>query len=539
MPRRLLGIAVGVVVLALLLRGWQGAKRGGVWRDEANGFFVVRESASLVELFRNLRVESTPPLQPLLEYAIQRVAGTDPAYVRAFAVLFGTLTVAGIIALGWWAFHPACGLLAGLVAATSPYFIRLSGEMRPYALFGMLAVVHAVAYVRHLERGRVRDACLWGASAAVLAYAHYYAFPIVLCAGVASLVRAHARAHLGRMAVAAVTFVALYAPWLPTFVHQMGADLQPWYSPVASARGLYYILKLPLGYKGGFLLAGSLLAGAWTLRPGTTAPGAARGAERARFWALVAISIAPAALVWVIQLYAGAFGGRYLVAMAVPLLPAACLSWSRMFLGEPVRCVLPWRLRPLTVTGETQRYLASALLVAALAVQHLDRARWLRPSSPAREFAALVRRHAQPGDLIWIFPAPYASSFNFYFRGPQAQLAFPFRGRVTRIDWPALRDLEQDPELIDAFLGELERHLRGGKRVWAMFVESLPLDSAWPFGEGPSPSTASRLARAEVQVHRRALRLFYTHARVAGWWDRPHGDYHEGMVLILFAPRES
>ena len=34
----------------------------------------------------------------------------------------------------------------------------------------------------------------------------------------------------------------------------------------------------------------------------------------------------------------------------------------------------------------------------------------------------------------------------------------------------------------------------------------------------------------------RALRLLYTRGCVAGWWDRPHHDYHEGMTLILFAP---
>ncbi|HEY7516625.1 MAG TPA: hypothetical protein VIC87_19190, partial [Vicinamibacteria bacterium] len=60
MRRRLVGLAVSVVLLALVLRAWHAAARGGLWRDEANAFFVVQESASLRELFRNLRVESTP-----------------------------------------------------------------------------------------------------------------------------------------------------------------------------------------------------------------------------------------------------------------------------------------------------------------------------------------------------------------------------------------------------------------------------------------------------------------------------------------------
>ncbi len=533
MRGRYLVFAVVVVLLALFVRVWHTASRGGLWRDEANAFFVVQESRSVGELFRNLRVESTPPLEPLLEYGLQRLVGTDPAWLRALAVLFGTLTVAGILALGWRAFHPACGVLAGLIAATSPYFIRLSGEMRSYALLGLLAVVHTALYLRFLERRRLLDACLWGACAALLAYTHYYAFPIVLCAGVLALVLARARADIVNLAAAATAFLALYAPWLPTLLHQLGADLQPWYPPSTSAYGLFSVLKLPLGSTGAILLGLSLFAGAWTLRP---RPGTAQIPEQLRFWALFALSVAPAALAWVLQVYVGAFEGRYLVAMAVPVLPAACLPWSRMFLGEPLSLPFPWLRRPLVMSGATRSHLAWALLAVAIVCQHLERARWLRRSSPAAEFAALVERHAQPDDLIWIFPAPYASSFNFHFHGPQAQIAFPFRGRVTRVDWPALRDREQDPSVIDEFLGELERHLEHGGRVWGLFVERLPLDSTWPFLEGPSPVEASRLARAEIQVHRRALRLLYTHGIVAGWWDRPHHDYHEGMTLVLFAP---
>lgn len=535
MRGRYLSFAVGVVLLAFAVRAWHGAARGGLWRDEANAFFVVRESRSLKELFRNLRVESSPPLEPLLEYGLQRVVGTDPAWLRALAVLFGTLTVAGILLLGWRAFHPVCGILAGLVAATSPYFIRLSGEMRSYALFGLLAVVHTALYLRYLERRRLLDACLWGACAAVLAYTHYYSFPIVLCAGIAALVFARTRADVVRLGAAAAVFLALYAPWLPTLLHQLGADLQPWYPPSTSAYGLFSVLKLPLGSTGAVLLGLSLLAGAWTLRPRAPA-GVAQSPEHLRFWGLLAISVAPAALAWLLQVYVGAFEGRYLVAMAVPLLPAACLEWSRMFLGGPLSFPLPWLRQPLAVSGVTRSHLAWVLLAVAIVCQHLERARWLRRSSPAAEFAALVERHAQPDDLIWIFPAPYASSFNYHFHGPQAQLAFPFRGRVTRVDWTALRDNEQDPQVIDAFLGELERHLERGGRVWGLFVERLPLDKSWPFLEGPSPAEASRLARAEIQVHRRALRLLYTHGVVAGWWDRPHHDYHEGLTLVLFVP---
>jgi hypothetical protein len=296
------------------------------------------------------------------------------------------------------------------------------------------------------------------------------------------------------------------------------------------------VFRLPLGRTGAYLLGWGLLLGILHLRRRAAAGGGAPDPLRTRFWFLLAISVAPAALAWVLQVYAGAFEERYLVAAAGTILPAASWAWGNMFLGEPLALRLPGGRDPITVGGPTRRRVAVALVAAALVTQYLDPARWLRPSSPAREFAAIVESRGRPDDLIWIFPAPYASSFNFHFAGPQAQLAFPFRGRVTNVDWIALREQEQDPVVIARFLEELGRHLDRGRRVWAIFVESLPLDKGWSFSSGPAPVHASRLARAEIHVHRQALQLLYTRARVEGWWDRPHHDYHEGMVLALFTP---
>ncbi len=529
-------LATGVVLLGLLTRAGHGASRDGLWRDEANAYFVVTESGSVTELFDNLRTESSPPLEPLIEYALYRAVGPDPAAMRTLVLLFGALSVLGVVLVGWRAFGPACGILAGLLAATSPYLIRISGDIRNSSIFGLLAVIHAAAYLRYLEGRSLRRACVWAASAAAMAYAHYYAFGIVACAGIGALATSRRRAEALRMAVAGTCFLLLYAPWLPSFLRQFGADLQPWYLPGTDAAGLYAVLRLPLGSAGAYLVAWGLLGSLLLLYNRTPASGAPREGPRLRFWGLIAVSAAPAALAWVMQVYVGAFDERYLIAMVLPLLPCTCLSWSRMFGGEPLTVRLPALREAITLRGSTRRRLAYLLLAAAFATQYLDPARWLRPSSPVREFASLIGRHGRPDDLIWIFPAPYASSFNYHFAGPQAQVAFPFRGRVTKVDWIGLREREQNPKVIAEFLDGLAAHLAKGRRVWAVIVERLPLDEAWSFSTGPGPVHASRLARAEMHVHRQALRLLYTRARVRGWWDRPHVDYHEGMVLALFAP---
>ncbi|MGQ0612171.1 MAG: hypothetical protein ACT4PV_00255 [Planctomycetaceae bacterium] len=536
MRSRIVLLAASILLLALLLRAEHAVTRGGLWRDEANAYYVVRESASVGELIRNLKVESSPPLQPLLEYAVHRVAGSGLGTLRALSILLGTLTVLGILLLGWRAFHPACGILAALLAAASPYLIRVSGELRSYPLFGLLAVVHAGAYLRYVERRGMKEACLWGLSAAALAWTHYYAFPIILCAGLGALAGAPNRAEAARCVAAGATFLLAYAPWLPTFLLQFRSDLQPWYLPRTDPAGLLTVFRLPLGRAGAYLLVAALLSALLSLRRGAASGAEPRDVRRLRCWSLLALGAAPAALAWVMQVYRGAFDERYLVAAVVPLLPAACVHWSTMFQGHPLALPLHWRGLKIELSGALRRRLAWALLAAAFTTQILDPARWLRPSSPAREFAELVERSARPGDLIWIFPAPYASSFNFHFDGPQAQLAFPFRGRVTRVEWINLRVREQDPAVIQEFLDELASHLDRGGRVWALFVESLRLDEDWAYSSGPAPADSSRLARAEYHVHRHALRLLYARAKVVGWWDRPHLDYHEGLVLALFAP---
>jgi len=531
-----ISLAAAVILLGLLARAGDGSSRDGLWRDEANAYFVVTESGSVPDLIRNLRVESTPPLEPLLEYALYRAVGPDAGALRALVVFFGALSVLGVVAVGWRAFGAPCGLLSGLLAATSPYLIRISGDLRNSSLFGLLAMVHAAFYLRYLEERTPARACAWAASAAAMAYTHYYAFGIVACAGIAALVTAPRRAEAIRMAFAGTVFVLLYSPWLPTFVQQFGADLQPWYVPRTDAAGLFAILRLPLGFAGGYLMAWGLLS---TLVLVYGPAGAGEPRARVRTWGLAAVSIAPAALSWVMQVYLGAFDERYLVATVLPLMPIACAGWSRMFRGEPIEFRLAALRRPLAIKGPVRRRIACTLLAAAFVTQYLDPARWLRPSSPAREFASIIGRHGRPDDLVWIFPAPYASSFNYHFAGAQAQLAFPFRGRVTKVDWIGLREREQSPRVIAEFLAQLGDHLDRGGRVWALVVEKLPLDEGWSFSTGPGPVHASRLARAEMHVHRQALRLLYTRARVRGWWDRPHLDYHEGMVLALFAPEKS
>jgi len=150
--RRVVACGVLILLLGLLLRVRHASERDGIWRDEAQAAYITHESSDTSELVAKLGVEGHPPLPYLLDRLAQQRWGLDHDLRRRVPIFFGVLTVLGVMLLGWWTFGPRCALFAGLFVAMSPFFIYYSAEVRPYALFGLLCVVHAFAYLAYLKR---------------------------------------------------------------------------------------------------------------------------------------------------------------------------------------------------------------------------------------------------------------------------------------------------------------------------------------------------------------------------------------------------
>ncbi|MHC4958057.1 MAG: glycosyltransferase family 39 protein [Planctomycetota bacterium] len=526
---RVAAVAI-ILLLALGLRVMHALDSGGLWRDEAQGMFLVDESADLGELYENLLVEGHPPLAYTIQKLVGDRFGHTPGVVRALSVAYGFAAVVVIMLLAWRTFGARTGLLSGFLMAISPYFVNYSTEIRAYPLMTLLGAVHAFAYVRFLDKRCFATAAVWGASAALMAYCHYFAFFIILAAGICALATAPTRRNFLRVVVGGAAFVLVFGPWLPSFLQQAGSDLQPWYVPKRSPKWIFEVLAAAFSPWGLAFAGIGVVLGILDRRVFRDAGNPEVRRRWIAFFGLLSLSLGAAFLAWFAQLHAGAFKIRYLVAMAAVAIPALCYPWCRLLAGD---------FRFDFLAPRVQRGIALAMIAVVVVGQASDPDRWKRPRSPAAKIAAIVEREARPGDLVWIFPSAFASCFNYHYTGDLKQIAAPYRGRFTRTDWVDVVAKINDPDHVDSLIVDLEAHLRGGGRVWLVADGFLHFEPHWAFFEAISPPEFGKahLLHSEYQVHRRVMKSLYRFGLDQAWWDWSDAAYQEAMTLVLFRQR--
>lgn len=109
-----------------------------------------------------------PPLDPLLGALVQHLFGEGQLRQRLVPALCGIGSLAVAAALLRRMRLGAVGVLAMLVLATAPIFVRYSAYIRPYALPTLLMLLVAWAGSRWLDDGRRRFLLLAAASALLL-----------------------------------------------------------------------------------------------------------------------------------------------------------------------------------------------------------------------------------------------------------------------------------------------------------------------------------------------------------------------------------
>jgi hypothetical protein len=267
--QRILPAAVFVLLLATFLR-FHLLEAQSFWNDEGNSARLSERSvAAIVE---GTASDIHPPLYYLLLRGWRELAGETEFGLRSFSAFAGIMTVAvtmglarriistqrrqgakdakvffsslASLRLSAFALISSAAVIpiAGLLAAVSPVLVYYSQETRMYALLGLLAALSAWALLNWLAgRGVLRSLGWAGAYTALLAaglYTHYF-FPAAIAAqGLivvlwwvaphwvtfgAAVGERRARFHrllawVGMVAVA----MALYAPWTPIFLRQIG-----------------------------------------------------------------------------------------------------------------------------------------------------------------------------------------------------------------------------------------------------------------------------------------------------------------------------
>lgn len=136
------------------------------------------------------------PLDYFVTYAVLQLGAQD-FWLRVAPALWSVLTVALMYRLVGRMWGRQAGLLAAGLLALSRFHIRYAQETRPYALFGLLALLTFYFLFRALHTNRSRHWVGYALSAALSLFTHYFSLFIILTQVIigAVWIFAHARHH--------------------------------------------------------------------------------------------------------------------------------------------------------------------------------------------------------------------------------------------------------------------------------------------------------------------------------------------------------
>ncbi|MFZ4828287.1 MAG: glycosyltransferase family 39 protein [Phototrophicaceae bacterium] len=208
-----------------------------VWFDEVMTYFFlgagqfepVRDLAGFFEWL--LLADRWPPLYYLLYRQWGLMVGWSPTLGRIFSLYFGLLT----LATTWRVaqdFAPSgyknlLSRLAGIILATSAFWMYYNHELRGYTLYPFLFMLTFWLYWKVSERPRSRGLGVAFMGVTLLGlYTHLAIYPMVFTIGVYHLLFRRKDAVWGRVLVWLVCVAILTVPWLVVTWYKIQQGLQ-------------------------------------------------------------------------------------------------------------------------------------------------------------------------------------------------------------------------------------------------------------------------------------------------------------------------
>ena len=422
----------GLLLLPVILLAWalylHNLEAKSLWFDELGTLTCAAWDGTWADAMRRSLTDLALPKPPLY-FLLTRLflaLGGRVLFLRLPAALWATLTIPLVYALAGRLLNGAAGrgagLLAALLLALAPFYVRYGQEARMYTMLTFLALLSLYLFVRAVRAGT------WGwwlafalASAANL-YVHLFA---LLPLGVMALyagglfLRPGGRARPGegawRPAAALALVFLLFLPMMPYLLRGMGGELGLGGNAGSSWNGALVLDTLRLwsgGNDAGLAVYLLLLA-----------VGAAFLAARQRGLLLAALAwiVLPVALVMLLP-FGQALRARYFIfALPVYLGVAACgLCLAMDWLARRARPrAAPWAgtlLAGVLLVGVTAAISGPSL--AAFYAE--DKQNW-------RDASRLVVQQAGPGDVVYVRHQYHQVGFLFYAGGWAGQA-----GRWTR-----------------------------------------------------------------------------------------------------------
>ena len=194
-----------------------------LWTDEAATRHIVL-APSIGDVWSRVRAtESTPPLSYWLMWLLAHAAGSrSDAILRLVPAIAGTLTIPAAYAALRRPLGTRVGLALAWMCAVSPVLLWYSLDARSYTLFVLLGMLNLWALFAALERPDARRCALWGATAVLCVWTHYFA--VFFVAGqLLYVVIATSNQVRTRLLTSAAAVAVLCAPLLP-LVSSQGSD---------------------------------------------------------------------------------------------------------------------------------------------------------------------------------------------------------------------------------------------------------------------------------------------------------------------------
>lgn len=437
----------------------------GLWRDETQTVFLARHSFPSGILRALTYADVSPPPYYFLLHFWERLWPGDWS-LRFLSVIFGLAFIPGVWWVGRKLFDSNTALLASFVAALSPHHIIVARTVRMYAILSLGALAGLYFTYRFMTQpadkrpAGPRNGLWWGVvlSFSLLMYTHNAGPFFVLAANLFVLLELLWHKETRRLfwpwVGTQLCVVLCYLPQLPLLWQQMrlqGAVMGPWhtrYSRLENVLNLFNELTglaWPADWPLIWMAVVALGTFTFELRRDLAA-------LYFRFSTLLNLTLL------------AFFGPIVLAALLTPRGIQSIPTYVTL-VSLPGFCFLVAR----AVNAVRPRVLGAVLLVA-LSVLWVRTVSWtyhLRHSN-FREIAAYTSEHIGPDDVIVIAPDYVATTFNYYFHGPQKQAAFPAAlTRVEDITWLGWSQRWLDAaDYVQPTADYVAGQLKSGARLW-------------------------------------------------------------------------
>jgi uncharacterized membrane protein len=252
-------VAVGLTTVLLYVIIMILAQGQNVWFDE--GYSIQLARRPIAELIALTAVDAHPPFYYLLLKAWASMFGWSEFAIRSLSALLAALTGAAILVLIKALFDRKVMLATIPFVIIAPFFLRYGYEIRMYALVGLIGVVATFVLYKAMHATKKRWWVLYAFLVALGMYTLYMS-AVVWMAHVVWLLlytrKSGRRFFTQPWVLAYVGSVILFAPYIPTLIHQLTHSALPGIGSVLTISGLSGVLSIMLSYVPNWEIGGLL-----------------------------------------------------------------------------------------------------------------------------------------------------------------------------------------------------------------------------------------------------------------------------------------